>query len=252
MNEDQSTKKSFLTGILAGLGIFFTIGFFVLLVMFLRQGGISQKVATSAEADSAPIVENTGQAAEAQPSQPTQPAPTPPPAAKANFAITDADHIRGDVNAPITIVEFSDYQCPYCSRFHTTMQQVMNDYQGQVRWVYKHFPLDSIHPQARKAAEAAECAGEQDKFWEYSDQLLAKQADIKTSKFDVFATDLGLDVNKFNECLSSGKYAKKVEADYQEGIKSGVRGTPGNFINGQSVPGAVPYENIKAVIDGLL
>ncbi len=162
------------------------------------------------------------------------------------------DRVRGNFDAPVTIVEWSDFQCPYCSRFHETMKQVMTNYPDQVRWVYKHFPLDSIHPYAKKAAEASECAADQGKFWEYADELFKNQSSINQEYFSKAAEEIGINTNQFNQCLNSGKYKTKVEADYQQGIKSGVRGTPGNFINGRSVPGAVPYEQIKSVIDSLL
>ncbi len=161
-------------------------------------------------------------------------------------------HTRGNPDAPITIVEFSDFQCPYCSRFSGTMEEVVVNYPNDVKWVYRHFPLDSIHPYARKAAEASECAGDQDKFWEYHDELFDNQSKIKTSFLEEVAEDIGLDVDKFNECLTFDKYASKVEADYQEGISLGVRGTPGGFINGQAIGGAVPYSTLQGMIDDLL
>lgn len=166
--------------------------------------------------------------------------------------VSENDHIRGNFNAPITIVEWSDFQCPYCARFHETMKQLMANYPDKVRWVYKHFPLDSIHPYTRKAAEASECAAEQGKFWEYADKLFENQSNINQDYFFKAAEEINLNVSQFNECLNSGKYKSKVDADYQQGVKNGVNGTPGNFINGQSVPGAVPYEQIKSIIDSLL
>lgn len=178
--------------------------------------------------------------------------PTPKaPAAKVDIEIKDDDHIRGYKNAPITIVEYSDFQCPYCSKFHTTMNKVIKDYPNKVRWVYKHFPLD-FHPYAIKAAEASECAADQNKFWEYNDALFTEQADIDNDIFGKIAKDLGLNTNKFNECLDSGKYTDKVEADYQSGVEIGVSGTPGSFINGNSLGGALPYEDLKLEIEELL
>ncbi len=178
--------------------------------------------------------------------------PTPEEPKVTAPSVSDADHIRGNKNAKVTIIEFSDFQCPYCSRFHDTMKQVMAAYPNDVRWVYKNFPLDSIHQFARKAGEAAECAGEQNKFWEYADKLYENQSSFGIDYFKKLAGDLKLNKTKFNDCLDSGKFASKVNADYQMGINAGVRGTPGNFINGQSVPGAQPFENLKQIIDGLL
>ena len=161
-------------------------------------------------------------------------------------------HIRGELDAPVTIVEFSDFQCSFCARFHDTMKQVVENYPTQVKWVYRHFPLDSRHPMARGAAEASECASDQDKFWEYTDGLYAGQSEINSGFLLKLAVQLKLDTEEFDECLSSGKYADIVEADYQDGIASGVTGTPGSFINGELLGGAVPFETLKSKIDGIL
>lgn len=168
----------------------------------------------------------------------------------AQFEITKDNHIRGDFNAPITLVEFSDFECPFCERHYPTLNKILNDYQGKVRLVYKHFPLSSIHPNAQKAAEASECADEQGKFWEYHDKLFENQpTGYSLEKFKKFAKDLGLNPTKFNDCLDSGKYAQKVQTDYQEGVQKGVQGTPATFVNGQLVSGALPYEAFKQIID---
>ena len=168
------------------------------------------------------------------------------------FDINDQDNVRGNPDAPITILEFSDFQCPFCVGFHNTMLQVMDEYPDKVKWVYKHFPLDSIHPNARKAAEASECAGDQNKFWEYSDQLFVQQAKISLDFLKQIAQEIGLNTEEFNQCLDSSKYTSLVEEDFQQGLSVGVRGTPGSFINGQSLGGAVPYEQLKTTIDSLL
>jgi len=110
-------------------------------------------------------------------------------------------HVKGNENAPITIVEYSDFQCPYCSRFHSDMNQIMSEYPNDVKWVYKHFPLDSIHPVARKAAEASECAADQDAFWEYADELYDRQSILKESELTTIAQDIKLNMGEFNECL---------------------------------------------------
>ena len=180
-----------------------------------------------------------------QPSQPNQ-------APIAQFEITKDNHIRGDFDAPITLIEFSDFECPFCERFYPTVKKLLDDYQGKVRLVYKHFPL-GFHPNAQKAAEASECADEQGKFWEYHDKLFENQpAGYGLDKFKQWAKDLALNSEKFNDCLDSGKYASKVQSDYQEGAQKGVNGTPATFVNGQLVSGALPYESFKQIIDGLL
>jgi len=149
------------------------------------------------------------------------------------------------------LVEFSDFECPFCGRHYQTLKKILSDYKGKVRLVYKHFPL-GFHPNAQKAAEASECASEQGKFWEYHDKLFENQpTGYSLEKFKQWAKDLGLNSSKFNDCLDSGKYAKKVQADYQEGLQKGVNGTPATFVNGQLVSGALPYEAFKQIIDNL-
>lgn len=169
--------------------------------------------------------------------------------------VSKNDHIRGNFDAPITIVEWSDFQCPYSSRFHETMKQVMAVYPNDIRWVYKHFPLDSIHSYAKKAAEASECAAEQGKFWEYNDQLFTNQSSIQSEGDNYLkqaAADISIDTVKFNQCLDSEKFASKVEIDYQDGLETGIRGTPGSFLNGRGLGGAVPFEQLKPLIDILI
>lgn len=169
-----------------------------------------------------------------------------------SFEITKDDHIRGSFDAPVTLVEFSDFECPFCERIFPTLNKILSDYQGKVRLVYKYFPL-SFHPNAQKAAESAECAFEQGKFWEYHDKLFENQpAGFSVDKFKQWAGDLGLNTAQFNSCLDGGKYAQKVQADFQEGQQNGVNGTPATFVNGQLVSGAQSYESFKQIIDNLL
>lgn len=235
MESNQSLSKDFIFGVITGVAIMAIIGLF-----YMSDGESSGNKTAPLGSGSAPT------AAAPTPSNPSHGGAAP----TAEVEVLEGDHIRGDVNAPITIVEFSDFQCPFCSRFHQTMAEVMAN-NDNVRWVYKHFPLDSIHPLARKAAEASECAGDQGKFWEYADELFNRQTQISTSLFSSLASDLGLNTGDFDSCLDSGKYADKVEADYQAGLAAGVRGTPGNFINGQALAGAVPYSQIQGIIDSL-
>lgn len=173
----------------------------------------------------------------------------------ANLEVSSNDHIRGNPSAQVTIVEFSDLQCPFCNRFHPTMKQALAEYGDKVRWVYKHFPLDAIHPEARPAAEASECIWEQkgnDGFWQFVDGVFENQSRIGSALYRELAQQVGVNMNQFENCVSSRKYQQKVEDDYQQGVKAGVRGTPGNFVNGESLPGAVPYETLKAAIDRAL
>jgi len=237
-------KTNFFLGLGSGLVILIIIGFFVMLGIFLsgNKDSTSKTAGNNAGAPTAPSVQPTSGHNGAA-------------GVNTNFEITADDHIRGDINAPITIVEFSDFECPFCSRFYPTMQKIIKEYDGQVRWVYKHFPLASIHKQAQGAAEASECATEQggnDAFWAYSDALLANQNSLGRDGYVKIARNQGLNLNDFESCIDSGKYRQKVQDDYQRGIAAGVRGTPDSFINGQSIPGAVPYEQIKAAVDNLL
>lgn len=170
--------------------------------------------------------------------------------------VTDDDHIRGDKNAEITVIEYSDFECPFCSRFHPTMQQVMTDYSGKVRWVYRHFPL-SFHPEALPAANASECAAEQNKFWEYADKLFENQDSLSSDYYKKLATELGLNVNQWQGCFDGSKYADKIESQSAGGASAGVTGTPGSFIvdqDGNAIPikGALPYSSVAAAIDQLL
>ncbi|MDP2930387.1 MAG: thioredoxin domain-containing protein [bacterium] len=185
-------------------------------------------------------------------SEPFSP-PAGQPSTAQTFEITRDNHIRGDFSAPITLVEFSDFECPFCAQHYPTLTKILDDYKGKVRLAYKHFPL-SIHPNSQKAAEASECADEQGKFWEYHDKLFESLAasGYSVANFKQWAKDLGLNSGKFDGCLDSGKFAQKVKNDSQEGSQKGVNGTPATFINGQLISGALPYEAFKQIIDNLL
>lgn len=165
----------------------------------------------------------------------------------------------GDPDAPITIVEFTDYQCPYCSRhFQQTYPQLLTNYvdAGLVRYVFKDFPLTSIHPQALEAAEAARCAGEQDAYLQMHDILFNRQNEWgvpdAATLFVGYAGELGLDADAFSTCLSDGRYEGAIQADLDEGIRLGVTGTPGFFINGRFLSGAQPYAVFQQALDTIL
>jgi protein-disulfide isomerase len=168
--------------------------------------------------------------------------------------LADDDPVKGDQNAPVTIVEFSDFQCPFCGRFWSqTLPQIKEDYidTGKVKFVYRDFPL-SFHQYAQKASEAAECADEQGKFWEYHDKLFENQQFLDTESLKQYAADLGLDTEKFNSCIDTGKYSSEVRKDFQDGQTNGVSGTPTFFINGQKLVGAQPYSAFQQIIDSLI
>lgn len=179
--------------------------------------------------------------------------------------VSEDDHIRGNPDASVKIVEYSDTECPFCKRFHPTMQQVMDEYgkSGKVAWVYRHFPLDQLHPKARKEAEATECAAElggNDKFWSYLDRLMEvtpANNGLDPAELPKIAQYVGLDTAKFNECLSSGRYAKKIEEHVQNAVATGGNGTPWSIVvgkNGKKYPlnGAQPYASVKALIEQAL
>lgn len=176
--------------------------------------------------------------------------------------ITSEDHIRGNLNAKVTIVEYSDYECPFCKSFHSTIQQIMDEYGDNVAWVYRHFPLDQLHPvKARKEAVAAECANEQggnDVFWKYTDRFFEltpsnNQTDVDTVLPQI-AREIGLNESQFNKCLESGKYDSHVESDVKNALATGGNGTPWSIVvtaNGKKYPlsGAQPYASVKQLVE---
>ena len=163
-------------------------------------------------------------------------------------ATTAADPVRGVASAPVTIIEFSDYQCPFCARVNPALEQVRKTYGDKVKIVFKDFPLPN-HPQAPKAAEAAHCAGEQGKYWEMHDHLFANQRALNVPELKQYAATLGLDAAKFNQCLDSGKHAGLVAAGTAQGERMGVNSTPTLYINGRPLIGAQPFEAFKQIID---
>ena len=166
----------------------------------------------------------------------------------------DGAPILGEEDAPVTIVEFSDFQCPYCARFfEQTFPQLKENYikTGKVKLAFRHLPL-SFHQYAQKTAEASECANEQGKFWEYHDTVFSNQDQLSDTILSIWAGEIGLDVKKFDDCLESGKYKEKVQADSNDAGSYGVSGTPSFFVNGKLLVGAQPYEAFQQVIDAEL
>lgn len=176
--------------------------------------------------------------------------------------VTAEDHIRGNADAPVKIVEYSDTECPFCKRFHTTMQEVMNEYgsTGKVAWVYRHFPIDQLHSKARKEAVATECAAElggNDKFWAYLDRLMEitpANNGLDPAELPKIAQYVSLNVTKFNECLSSDRYVKKIEEHVQNAVDTGGQGTPWSIVVGKDdkkypLSGAQPYASVKQLVE---
>lgn len=176
-------------------------------------------------------------------------------------ASADDDPFLGPKNAKVTIIEFSDYQCPFCRSFwRNTLEQIKTEYINSgksVKFVYRDFPLSQIHPLAQKYAEAAECAGDQGKYWEMHDKIFQEQDKLGQGTIGTYTVDdikkwareLGLNGSEFNQCLDSGKHAEEVKKDFDDGVAAGVNGTPTFFINGQVLVGAQPFESFKTIID---
>ncbi len=162
---------------------------------------------------------------------------------------TDNDPSIGPADAPVTIIEFSDFQCPYCAQWHQQVyQQLMAAYPGQIRFVYRDYPLPN-HTEAQPAAEAAECAGDQGAYWKFHDVLFGRQYGFGRSAYEQYATDLGLDLTAFTQCLDSRRYQGEVEADAVDAAKAGISSTPSFVINGRLLIGALPFADFKSVID---
>ena len=160
-------------------------------------------------------------------------------------------HGRGPEDAPVTLVEFSDFQCQFCKRVQPTLEELFEEYDGKLRWVFKDLPLTRIHPGAVRAAEAARCAGEQDKFWEYRDALFELGRVTDEAHPDV-AKSLGLDYAAWETCVDSGKYIAAVEADGAEAAGLGISGTPAFLVNGILISGARPKESFTRIIEAEL
>ncbi len=164
--------------------------------------------------------------------------------------IDEDDPVLGAEDAPITIVEFADFQCPFCLRHaQETYPRLLEDYGDKIRFVYKDFPLSSIHADAFSAALSAQCAQEQGKFWEYHDLLFTGSLGLGQEAYDSYATQLGLDVTAFDQCINEERYAEQVQSDYDFGVQLGVSSTPTFFINGIAVVGAQPYSLFAQIID---
>lgn len=181
------------------------------------------------------------------------------PATSANVRVPSAaDHIIGSLSAPVVLIEYSDFQCPFCSRVHPTLKKIVDESNGQIAWVYRQFPLESIHPNARPAALASECVAEQlgnDGFWKFADAIFADQSKMSAAYYTQTAVGLGADKTKFNACVASDKYASRIDEDASEATQNGGNGTPYTVIYGKGkqvpVSGALPYEQFMSVINSL-
>jgi protein-disulfide isomerase len=163
----------------------------------------------------------------------------------------DPKRVRGPANAPVTVVEFSDFQCPYCGAAEDTLHQLTLKYPVQIRLAYRDFPLD-FHPRSRPAAEASRCALAQGKYWQYHDLLFANQQHLEDGDLSKFAGQLGMDLRSFNECLTRKTYADDIRHDVEDGEKLGTTGTPEFFVNGIAVHGAVSLDELSRIVDAEL
>jgi protein-disulfide isomerase len=185
---------------------------------------------------------------------PTYQAQVAPVAQKAVVGVDD-DYVLGDADAPVSVIVFGDYQCPFCKKAADTAEkQIRDEYvaAGKVKIAFRDYPLDSIHPFARPAAEAAQCAGAQGKYWEYHDALFERQSQLPTIDYVGLASELKLDTKAFAGCISAKTYASEVQKDQEAGVALGIDGTPATFINGVLIPGAYPYEAYKQEIEKAL
>ena len=241
--EKQNINK--LTLIISGLLVVaaFLIGMLYTKVQYLEKGGKADAGKNTANQEA--------------PSAPTQAVAQVP-------KITDQDHVRGDRNARIALIEYSDLECPFCKKFHPTAQQALDTYKGQLMWVYRQFPL-AFHQNAHKESEASECVAalsRNDAFWKYIDAIYerttANGTGFALDKLAPLAVEVGVNQAKFTDCLDKGTYAKKVDDEMSGGSQAGINGTPGNILldtkTGKTViiPGAVPFEQLKSAIDSLL
>ncbi len=233
--KETSKNNGFIFGLISGVAVLAVIGFAVFGFMYFKER----------KDNAAELAKAQQQANEPANQQEQQ------PEIKIDLQIAESDHVLGNKDAKVKIFEFSDMQCPYCARFHTVMEQLVKAYPNDVAWVFKQFPIQS-HPLGMPGAIAGECAADQGKFWEMTAMIFANQSTLTADSFAKFAKDLGLDVTKFNTCVKDNPHSAKISADYQKGIESGVGGTPTSFVNNQAVPGAVPYESLKQIVDGLL
>ncbi len=221
---------------------FFFSGYLFFKINSLTNGGIAQAAGTAQPAADA------GAAA-------------PEPAADVSKMpkVSADDHIRGNANADVVMVEYSDFECPFCKTFKPTIDQALQEYGDKVALVYRHYPL-SFHPKAQKSAEGAECAAElggNDAFWQFHDIMFERMPDIELSEMSGVAGEIGLDATAFQSCVDSGKHAQKVADMMSGGSAAGVQGTPGLVLLGKNgktdfVGGAYPYADVKAKIDALL
>lgn len=241
--ESASPKLTFWFGFFVGAGLLTLIGFVFLLVMMVK--GVELGSNTNSSKTGTTTTTNTNTATTTT---------TPTLVDAADITIGEDDYVRGNPDAEVTLVEFTDLECPFCKKFHPSLKNVMEANEGKVRWVFKHFPL-SFHPEAKPAAVAAECAGKlggNDTFWTYVDTMYDNQNELGEDLYTQVASDLGLDAAAFAACLDSGEFDAKITADQKLGQSVGVGGTPSTYVIAGDVAeklnGAVPQSEVEAAV----
>jgi len=232
---EEKKIATFTTPVLIGLLVVtsFLVGMFWTKIRYLEQGKAPEEVAQATPPAGVPEEEGAVLGEEE--------------AAR----LAETGPVKGDPEAPITIIEFSDFQCSFCFQAQATLDQIFDAYGDDVKLVFRHYPLP-FHENAENAALASMCAYEQDNFWEYHDQLFENQEDMTMTNLKKWAADLGLDTEKFNSCLDNQTYKEQIDKDIGDAQAVGVSGTPAFFVNGQRLVGAQPFEAFQAVIDAEL
>jgi len=237
MSEQQTPKTNFVLGFFVGMAILSTVAFFTLLVIVFNKPA---KVDLAAKADT----EQAAAPADDQQEQPSAPVP----------GVKENEPFKGGKDAKVTVIEYTDFQCPYCLKHHATIQKLVSTYGNKIKLVIRNYPL-SFHENAQKAAEAFECAAEQGKSFEMVDAMFKanEKGTMSVDQWKADAKKLGMNTKAlFNDCLDSGKMVEKVSQDAAEGGSAGVSGTPATFVNGKMFSGSLPFETFKQTIDDLL
>jgi protein-disulfide isomerase len=248
---------------IASIGLAFAVGVLWTKVQGLESGGAVKTAGTTTTGTTGTGNTNTQPAVANPDALPTTVTKLSENLAKKLPAVSSSDYLRGNKNAEITLIEYSDLECPFCKQFHATAKQVMTDYNGKVAWVWRHYPIAQLHSKAPKEAEATECAqelGGVDAFWKLVDKIYEvtpANNGLTLAELPTYASQVGLNQEKFKTCLDSGKYADKIEKAVNAATTLGASGTPANFIVNKKgevwiIPGALPLTNVKAVIDEAL
>jgi len=236
--------KLALAAILGSWGLLLAFAFLVMAGLFVAvfAFGGNEPAATPTPYITPTPTPQGGQFGHATPTGTPTPAPSPSPS-----PMTERPY-RGAAYAPVTIIEYSDFQCPFCSRAAGTMDQLLQEYPGQIKLIYMNFPL-GFHENAQKAAEAFECAADQGKAFEMHDKMFANQQSLSVTDLKRYASELGMDTARFSICLDTGAKAPTVQAQIDAGVAAGVQGTPTFFINGKKIVGSQPLSVFKAAVD---